>query len=65
MSLFIIILIIGEMMKSLHDVGIFTIFNLDDIGLPIHTMSMVFFSIMLWMRFYYSKKSGRMMIEMQ
>jgi hypothetical protein len=34
-----------------------------NLGLEIHVVSMVFFSLMLWLRFYYSERSGKKMIE--
>jgi hypothetical protein len=63
MSIFLVIWILGEIAGSLQDSGIIAITTLQgDIGLVIHVLSMVFFSIMLWLRFYYSE-SGRTMIE--
>jgi len=64
MSIFLIIWILGEITGSLQDSGvvIFPVLQ-GDIGLEIHTVSMVFFSIMLWFRFYYSERSGKKMIE--
>ena len=46
-------------MESLFSYAI----QLGDVGLEIHVISMVFFSMMLWLRFYYSKRSGKKMIE--
>jgi hypothetical protein len=34
-----------------------------DIGLEIHTASMIFFSILLWLRFFYSERSGKKIVE--
>jgi hypothetical protein len=34
-----------------------------DIGLEIHVASLVFLSIMIWLRFYYSQRSGKRTIE--
>lgn len=65
MSVFIIIWIIGEMIRFFQHEDSFTVFNLNNLGSSMHTISMIFFSVMLWVRFYYSKKSGKMMIEMQ
>ena len=64
MSIFLIVWILGEITGSLQDSGvvIFPVLQ-GDIGLEIHTVSMVFFSIMLWFRFYYSERSGKKMIE--
>ena len=64
MSIFLIAWILGEIAGSLQDSGII-VFTAQqgDIGLEMHTLSMVFFSIMLWLRFYYSERSGKKMIE--
>jgi len=64
MSIFLVVWILGEIAGSLQDSGIIVFTALQgDIGLEIHTVSMVFFSIMLWLRFYYSERSGKKMIE--
>jgi hypothetical protein len=64
MSIFLVVWILGEIAGSLQDNGIIVFTALQgDIGLEIHTVSMVFFSIMLWFRFYYSERSGKKMIE--
>jgi hypothetical protein len=62
MSIFIIIWIVGEIMRYLHEENIF---GMHDLGTLLHTIAMGFFSVMLWIRFYYSKRSGKMMIEMK
>ena len=63
MSIFVLIWIIGEIVRVLHEEGIFTIFGRSEVGMILHTIAMLFFSLMLWIRFYYAKKSGKMMIE--
>lgn len=64
MSIFLVVWIVGEIVGSLQDSGIIVFTALQgDIGLEIHVVSMVFFSIMLWLRFYYSERSGKRMIE--
>ena len=64
MSIFLVVWILGEIAGSLQDSGIIVFTALQgDIGLEIHIVSMVFFSIMLWLRFYYSERSGKKMIE--
>jgi hypothetical protein len=64
MSIFLVVWILGEIAGSLQDSGIIVFTTLQgDIGLEIHVVSMVFFSIMLWLRFYYSERSGKRMIE--
>jgi hypothetical protein len=63
-SIFIIIWILGEIVGILRDSGIIVLSTIQgDIGLEIHVVSMFFFSIMLWLRFYYSQRSGRKIIE--
>ena len=63
-SIFIIIWILGEIAGILRDTGIISFSTLQgDIGLEIHVVSMFFFSMLLWIRFYYSQRSGRRMIE--
>jgi D-alanyl-lipoteichoic acid acyltransferase DltB (MBOAT superfamily) len=57
-SIFIIIWVLGQVAGSLQDDGIITLSPLQgDIGLEIHVVSLVFFSIMIWLRFYYSHRS--------
>ena len=63
MSIFVLIWITGEIVRVLHEEGIFTIFGRSEVGMILHTIAMLFFSLMLWIRFYYAKKSGKMMIE--
>jgi len=63
-SIFIIIWISGEISGILQDSGIIVFSPVQgDIGLEIHVVSMVFFSMMLWLRYYYSERSGKKMIE--
>ena len=63
-SIFIIIWTLGEIASVLQDSGIIIPSTIQgDIGLEIHVVSMFFFSIMLWLRFYHSQRSGRKMIE--
>jgi hypothetical protein len=65
MSIFIIIWIVGEIIRFLQEENIFTIFGIGDLGTVLHTVSMIFFSLMLWIRFYYSRRSGKLMIEVE
>ena len=71
-SVFIIIWILGEIigvlqntneMALLSPVIISTIMLLPDISLQIHVVSMIFLSSMLWIRFYYSEKSQKQLID--
>lgn len=64
MSIFIIIWILGDVVSVLHDNGIIVFSALQsDVGSGIHVVSMVFFSVMLWLRYYYSERSNKKMIE--
>jgi hypothetical protein len=65
MSIFIIIWIVGEIIRFLHEENIYTLFGMHDLGTLLHTIAMAFFSLMIWIRFYYSRRSGKMMIEMK
>jgi hypothetical protein len=52
------------MVSILHDNGMVGFSALQsDLGSGIHVVSMVFFSIMLWLRYYYSERSSKKMIE--
>ena len=62
-SVFIFIMVIGQVIYVLPDNFSQIPASFEDIGYHIHLVSMVFLSVMLWMRFYYSKKSGKKMIE--
>ena len=64
LSIFIIIWILGDMVSILHDSGIVVFSALQsDVGSGIHVVSMVFLSLMLWLRYYYSERSGKKMTE--
>lgn len=65
MSIFVIIWVVGEIIRFLQEEKIFTIFGVGDLGTVLHTVAMIFFSLMLWIRFYYSRRSGKLMIEME
>ena len=63
-SIFLVVWILGEIVGNLEDNGIIVFPALQrNIGLEIHVVSMVLFGLMLWLRFYYSKRSGTKMIE--
>ena len=63
-SIFLVVWILGEIVGSLEDNGIIVFPALQgNIGLEIHVVSMVLFGLMLWLRFYYSERSGKKMIE--
>ena len=57
-SIFIVIWVLGQVTGALQDNGVIVLSPLQgDIGLEIHVVSLVFFSIMIWLRFYYSQRS--------
>ena len=63
-SIFIIIWVLGGVAYTLEDSGIIVVSPLQaDIGLEIHVISLVFLSIMLWLRFYYSQRNRKRIIE--
>jgi hypothetical protein len=63
-SIFLVVWILGEIVGNLEDNGIIVFPALQgNIGLEIHVVSMVLFGLMLWLRFYYSERSGRKIIE--
>jgi hypothetical protein len=63
-SIFLVVWILGEIVGSLEENGIIVFPALQgNLGLEIHVVSMVLFGLMLWLRFYYSERSGRKMIE--
>jgi hypothetical protein len=63
-SIFLVIWILGEIVGNLEDNGIIVFPALQgNLGLEIHVVSMVLFGLMLWLRFYYSERSGKKMIE--
>ena len=64
LSIFIIIWILGDMVGILHDNGIVVFSALQsEVGSGIHVVSMVFLSLMLWLRYYYSERSSKKMVE--
>src|SRR5919199_1342673 len=60
-SIFIAVYIIGELIENTK-IAAFSILP-PDIGSQIHVGSAIFFTIMVWFRFYYADKSGKKMIE--
>ena len=57
-SIFIIIWVLGQAAGSLQDNGTIVLSPFQgDIGLEIHVVSLVFFSIMVWLRFYFSQRN--------
>ena len=60
-SIFIAVYILGGIIES-NRIAIFSTLP-PDIGSQIHIGSAIFFTIMIWFRFYYAEKSGKKMIE--
>ena len=60
-SIFIAVYILGEIIES-NRIAIFSALP-PDIGSQIHVGSAIFFTIMIWFRFYYAEKSGKKVIE--
>jgi hypothetical protein len=60
-SIFIAVYIIGEIIENTKIAAFSTL--PPDIGSQIHVGSAIFFTIMVWFRFYYADKSGKKMIE--
>lgn len=63
-SIFLIVWILGEITGILQGSGIVIFPALQGaIELEIHTGSMIFFSVLLWLRFFYSERSGKKIVE--
>ena len=60
-SIFIAVYILGEIIES-NGIAIFSALP-PAIGSQIHIGSAIFFTIMIWFRFYYAEKSRKKMIE--
>ena len=63
LSIFIIIWIAGDLISVLNHNGIVLFPSLPYFGEAVHVLSMFFFSAMLWIRYYYSERSGKRIIE--
>jgi hypothetical protein len=61
-AIFIIVWIAGEMADVLQEMGVLNILD-DQFGMEIHLASMAFFSIMIWLRFFYSRARGRKIVD--
>jgi hypothetical protein len=61
-AIFIIVWIVGEMVDVLQDLQMLNVFD-DALGMQIHLASMIFFSIMIWLRFYYSRSRGKKIVD--
>ena len=63
-SIFLLIWIGGEFMTTLHESGLFDFpYELHDLGMQIHLVSMILFASIIFVRFYYSYRAGYNIIE--
>jgi hypothetical protein len=63
-SIFLLVWIGGEFMTTLHESGLFDFqYELHDLGMQIHLVSMVLFAAIIFVRFYYSYRAGYNIIE--
>jgi hypothetical protein len=60
-SIFIAVYILGQIIEN-NRISIFSTLP-PNIGSQIHVGSAIFFTIMMWFRFYYAEKRGKKMIE--
>jgi glucan phosphoethanolaminetransferase (alkaline phosphatase superfamily) len=60
-SIFIAVYIMGEIIENAK-IAAFS-FLPPDIGSQIHVSSAIFFTIMMWFRFYSAEKTGKKMVE--
>jgi hypothetical protein len=63
-SVFIAVYVVGEILESNNGIAIFSKLP-PDIGSQLHVIAAIFFTIMLWFRFYYAESRGKKMIENQ
>jgi hypothetical protein len=61
-SIFILIWIVGELASLLQDLGLLRTIS-DELGMQVHLLSMIFFSIMIWIRFLYSRKKLKKIVD--
>ena len=63
-SIFILIWIGGEVVTTLYESGSFDFpFELHELGMQIHVVSMILFASIMFVRFYYSYWSGHKIVE--
>lgn len=61
-SVFILIWIAGEIASQIQSFGVISD-NLSEIGLEIHLISMVFFAVLVWVRFLSSKNQNKSIVD--
>ena len=63
-SIFVLIWIGGEFVTTLYESGSFDFpYELHDLGMQIHLVSMILFASIMFVRFYYSYWSGHKIVE--
>lgn len=63
-SIFIAVMVAGAIVELLSNDGLIQLpSTFQELGFLIHVGSMIFFSLMIWMRYYTSKRGGKKMIE--
>ena len=64
-SIFIVIWILGDIISILENnrIIVFSLALQGNVGSVIHVVSMGFFSMVLWLRYYYSERRGKKMVE--
>src|SRR5437763_17148596 len=63
-SVFVAVYIVGEILESNNGIAIFSKLP-PDIGSQLHVIAAIFFTFMLWFRFYYAESRGKKMVENQ
>ncbi|WP_162476233.1 hypothetical protein [Nitrososphaera sp. AFS] len=63
LSIFIMIWVAGDLLSVLNNDGIVLLPFLQYIGQVVHVISLLFFSVMLWLRYYYSDRSNMRIVE--
>ena len=61
-STFIIIWIAGEIVNIMITINGID-HGIEDIGMQIHLVAMVLFAVLLWTRFYYSRRAGKKIVD--
>jgi hypothetical protein len=61
-SIFIVIWIIGEIIQH-HVKGGIGLLSYEEIGMLIHVISMITFSLIIWIRFYQARRTGKNISE--
>ena len=61
-SSFIIIWIAGEIVNVIIRINEID-HGIEDIGMQIHLVAMVLFAVLIWTRFYYSRRAGKKIVN--